>query len=244
MVDLDNFPELLDEEIEKKAQELIESYQNDSDYDLVQNMPIPVERIAEQHLGYDIEITNDGLFEDPDYLGGIHFKDKLIQINGSIENHDGRYSFTVAHELGHHCLHKDALLEMNTDDENMCREATTKPIAEAQADKFAAYLLMPSGLVLDAFHRSFGSNNKPFNMDYNNKYKLGTIAQRVIESGGFSNVSLTAMTNRLIGMKLITGVSYQKYVMPDFSPKTIKGLWKYYISMINKGVKRLLKTDD
>jgi Zn-dependent peptidase ImmA (M78 family) len=244
MVDLDNFPELLDEEIEKKAQELIESYQNDSDYDLVQNMPIPVESIAEQHLGYDIEITTDGLFEDPDYLGGIHFKDKLIQINGSIENHDGRYSFTVAHELGHHCLHKDALLEMNTDDENMCREATTKPIAEAQADKFAAYLLMPSGLVLDAFHRSFGNNNKPFNMDYNNKYKLGTIAQRVIESGGFSNVSLTAMTNRLIGMKLITGVSYQKYVMPDFSPKTIKGLWKYYISMINKGVKRLLKTDD
>ena len=108
MVDLDNFPELLDEEIEKKAQELIESYQNDSDYDLVQNMPIPVERIAEQHLGYAIEITTDDIFVDPDYLGGIHFKDKLIQINGSIENQDGRYSFTVAHELGHHCLHKDA----------------------------------------------------------------------------------------------------------------------------------------
>ena len=244
MVDLDNFPELLDEEIEKKAQELIKNYQNDSDYDLVQNMPIPVERIAEQHLGYDIEITTDGLFEDPDYLGGIHFKDKLIQINGSIENQDGRYSFTVAHELGHHCLHKDALLEMNTGDENMCREADTKPIAEAQADKFAAYLLMPSGLVLDAFHRSFGDNSKPFNMNYNNKYKLGTIAQRVIKSGGFSNVSLTAMTNRLIGMKLITGMNYQKYVMPDISPKTIKGLWKYYISMINKGVKRLLKTGD
>ena len=246
MVDLDNFPELLDEEIERKAQELIENYQNDSDsdYDLVQNMPIPVERIAEQHLGYDIEITTDGLFVDPDYLGGIHFKDKLIQINGSIEDHDGRYSFTIAHELGHHCLHKDAFFEMNNGDENMCREAGTKPIAEAQADKFAAYLLMPSHLVLDAFHRSFGNNSKPFNMNHNNKYKLGTIAQRVIESGGFSNVSLTAMTNRLIGMKLITGVSYQKYVMPDISPKTIKGLWKYYISMINKGVKRLLKTGD
>ena len=87
MVDLDNFPELLDEVIEKKANELILSYQNESDW--IDQMPIPVERIAESHLGYDIEITNEGLFEDPDFLGGIHFKDKLIQING--ERDSGLY---------------------------------------------------------------------------------------------------------------------------------------------------------
>ena len=44
-------------------------------------MPVPIERIAQSHLGYDIEITDEGLFEDPDFLGGIHFNDKLIQIN-------------------------------------------------------------------------------------------------------------------------------------------------------------------
>ena len=32
MIDLDNFPELLDEQIEKKSQELIMSYQDDSDW--------------------------------------------------------------------------------------------------------------------------------------------------------------------------------------------------------------------
>ena len=68
---------------------------------------------------------------------------------------------------------------------------------------------------------------------------LGSIASRVIESGGFDNVSLTAMTNRLIGMGLITGVSYQKSVMPDITPKTLKGLWKNRISALKKGVKRL-----
>lgn len=70
---------------------------------------------------------------------------------------------------------------------------------------------------------------------------LGSIASRVIESGDFNNVSLTAMTNRLIGMGLITGMSYQKKVMPDITPKTLKGLWKNRISALKKGVKRLKK---
>jgi Mn-dependent DtxR family transcriptional regulator len=70
---------------------------------------------------------------------------------------------------------------------------------------------------------------------------LGSIASRVIESGRFDNVSLTAMTNRLIGMGLITGANYQKSVMPDIGPKTIKDLWKYYKSTFKKGVKRLKK---
>ena len=69
MVDLDNFPELLDEVIENRANDLILSYQNESDWS--DEMPVPVERIAESHLGYDIEITNEGLFEDPDFLDSV-----------------------------------------------------------------------------------------------------------------------------------------------------------------------------
>ena len=76
MVDLDNFPELLDEVIENKANDLIASYQSESNWN--DEMPVPVERIAQKHLGYDIEITNEGLFEDPDFLGGIHLR--LLQL--------------------------------------------------------------------------------------------------------------------------------------------------------------------
>ena len=237
MVDLNNFPELSEQEIEMRVDNLLNGYADDSDWDY--DMPVPIERIAENHLGYDIEITDEGLFADPDFLGGIHFDDKLIQVNGSIEDHDGRYSFTVAHELGHHCLHKDALKEMKTADKNMCRDTGEKPIAELQADRFAAYLLMPSKMVSNAFNTVFGDDSKPFDMNYKNKYKLGAIAQRVIDAGEFSNVSLTAMSNRLIGMGLITGVNYQSRVTPEIKINSFKGLWKYYVSRINREVKRI-----
>jgi Zn-dependent peptidase ImmA (M78 family) len=237
MVDLNNFPELSEQEIEMRVDNLLNGYADDSDWDY--DMPVPIERIAENHLGYDIEITDEGLFADPDFLGGIHFDDKLIQVNGSIEDHDGRYSFTVAHELGHHCLHKDEFKKQTSGDEIMCRETGEKPIAELQADRFAAYLLMPSKMVLSAFNKAFGGDSGSFDMGYKNKYKLGAIAGSVIDAGGFSNVSITAMTNRLIGMNLITGVNYQSRVIPEIEIRSLKGLWKYYVSTFNKEVKRI-----
>ena len=235
MVDLDNFPELLDEVIEKKANELILSYQNESDWS--DEMPVPVERIAQSHLGYDIEITDEGLFEDPDFLGGIQFNDKLIQINGSIEDHDGRFSFTLAHELGHHCLHREVFNQMSSANEIMCRDAGEKPIAERQADLFAAYLLMPKNKVMKAFTMVFGDDDTVFEMDFKKRYMLGSIAKRVIDSGSFSNVSLTAMTNRLIGMGLITGISYQKSVMPEGINKGIPT----YLTRLYRRLKKLIK---
>ena len=240
--DLNDIPKLSDTDIEQVANDLLNDYENNSQWTL--QCPIPVERIAEKHLGYHIEITDDDIYEDAEILGGIVFDDKVIQINGSIENHDGRYSFTIAHELGHHCLHKELFqkLSMESDEHtNMCRETGEKPLAEQQADTFAAYLLMPSKFVKKAYIKAFGDTNEVFDIGYKKRHMLGSIASRVIESGGFDNVSLTAMTNRLIGMGLITGVSYQKSVMPDITPKTLKGLWKNRISALKKGVKRLKK---
>ncbi len=240
--DLNDIPKLSDTDIEQVANDLLSDYESNSQWTL--QCPIPVERIAEKHLGYHIEITDDDIYEDTEILGGIIFADKVIQVNGSIENHDGRYSFTIAHELGHHCLHKEIFQKLGIEPDahaKMCRETGEKPLAEQQADTFAAYLLMPSKLVKKAYIKAFGDTNEVFDIGYKKRHMLGSIAGRVIESGGFDNVSLTAMTNRLIRMELITGVSYQKSVMPDISPKTIKGLWKHYKSTFKKGVKRLKK---
>ena len=239
---MNDIPELLEEDIEQAANDLLSDYQNK--FTWVPQCPIPVERIAEKHLGYRIEITDDDIYKDAEILGGIIFADKIIQVNGSIENHDGRYSFTIAHELGHHCLHKELFQKLGIEPDahtNMCRETGEKPLAEQQADTFAAYLLMPSKFVKKAYIKAFGDTNEVFDIGYKKRRMLGSIASRVIESGGFDNVSLTAMTNRLIGMGLITGVSYQKSVMPDITPKTLKGLWKNRISALKKGVKRLKK---
>ena len=239
---MNDIPELLEEDIEQAANDLLSDYQNKFSWD--PQCPIPVERIAEKHLGYRIEITDDDIYKDAEILGGIIFADKIIQVNGSIENHDGRYSFTIAHELGHHCLHKELFqkLSMESDEHTkMCRETGEKPLTEQQADTFASYLLMPTKFVNKAYIKAFGDTNEVFDIGYKKRHMLGSIASRVIESGDFNNVSLTAMTNRLIGMGLITGVSYQKSVMPDITPKTLKGLWKNRISALKKGVKRLKK---
>jgi len=240
--DLNDIPKLSDTDIEQVANDLLNDYENNSQWTL--QCPIPVERIAEKHLGYRIEITDDDIYKDAEILGGIVFEDKVIQVNGSIENHDGRYSFTIAHELGHHCLHKELFqkLSMESDEHTkMCRETGEKLLAEQQADTFAAYLLMPSKFVKNGYIKAFGDTNEVFDIGYKKRHMLGSIASRVIESGDFNNVSLTAMTNRLIGMGLITGMSYQKKVMPDITPKTLKGLWKNRISALKKGVKRLKK---
>ena len=241
-INMNDIPKLSDTDIEQVANNLLNDYENNSQW--TPQCPIPVERIAEKHLGYRIEITDDDIYKDAEILGGIIFADKVIQINGSIEDHDGRYSFTIAHELGHHCLHKELFQKLGIEPDahaKMCRETGEKPISEQQADTFAAYLLMPSKLVKKAYIKAFGDTNEVFDIGYKKRHMLGSIASRVIDSGGFDNVSLTAMTNRLIGMGLITGASYQKSVMPDITPKTIKDLWKYYKSTLKKGVKRLKK---
>jgi Zn-dependent peptidase ImmA (M78 family) len=227
--------ELLKEEIEHITQELIMSYQNNSEWKY--SAPLPVERIAENHLGYDIEITRDGLFEDPNFLGGIHFDQKLIQVNGSIEDHDGRYSFTIAHELGHHCLHKSAFSQNKKCIESLSSEEGEKPILESQADTFAAYLLMPTDLVNRAYREAFGDDKKVLELNFKKRYMLGSIAKQVIEAGSFSNVSLTAMTNRLIGMGLIMGISYQKSVMPEGINTGIPA----YLTRLYRRLKKLIK---
>ena len=238
MIDLDKFPDIPEKEIEKHAQNLVEDYFYNSDWKL--KAPVPVERIAESHLGYDIEITDEGLFEDPDFLGGIHFDAKLIQVNGSIEEQEGRYNFTIAHELGHHCLHKDTFMAMETNGGIMCREQGNKPIAERQADYFAASLLMPRKLVMEAFDDVFGDTDA-IELTAKKKHKLGVIANRVMKRGNFDNVSLTAMANRLIGIGLIKGVGYQSKVIPEIEITTISGVGKYYLSIIRKLMRRVFK---
>ena len=145
--------------------------------------------------------------------------------------------FALAHELGHHCLHRKVFNEMSSADEIMCRDAGEKPIAERQADLFAAYLLMPKNQVMKAFTKVFGDDDTVFEMDFKKRYMLGSIAKRVIDSGSFSNVSLTAMTNRLIGMGLITGISYQKSVMPEGINNGIPA----YLTRLYRRLKKLIK---
>ncbi|MDC0989105.1 ImmA/IrrE family metallo-endopeptidase [Rhodospirillales bacterium] len=161
--------------------------------------PIPIEDIAEHHLGYSIEFVNDGIFSDPEILGGIDFEQNKIYVNASVEDHDGRYGFTIAHEIGHHTLHKDDYLKETARGERriLCRDVREKPKIELEADYFAAVLLMPSETIKNIFKDI--RKKKPIR----SIGQARSLASQIISVGSFNNVSNSAMVNRLIDLKLI-----------------------------------------
>lgn len=222
-VSLNSVPYLSNQDIQQLAWNLIWNFAEDEKWEI--STPIPVEHIAEIYLGYQIEITDEGIFKEPAVLGGIVFEHNTIQINGAIEHQEGRYNFTVAHEIGHHSLHKGWLGSLHNQQnlfgaDNtpaiLCREVGVKPRGEVQADTFAAAILMPEVFVMQAYKTSYteridvslSGGISPI-LD-NPRLRAKAIATQVIEAGKFKNVSNNAMINRLLGLKLISGLEYQK----------------------------------
>ena len=113
-------------------------------------IPVPVESIAEDLLGLHIEQSN----ELGDCSGVLLPAERRILLNASEATHDGepirRHRFTVAHELGHwicHALEGAAPAAQPT----YCRSQDLAEDAdrtlEREANVFAAELLMPEKAV-------------------------------------------------------------------------------------------------
>jgi len=202
----DDFPEVPNEVIEAKALSLLEEFYLRPVIN--SDAPIPVERIAEQHLNYEIDVIEEDALLNPDILGGVVFDERIIQVSSSVTDHEGRYNFTIAHEIGHHVLHRKIYLATKeaTTKPTMCRKKGQKPLAEKQADRFAAALLMPSDILANAIEES-GLKNK---LDRTTSvYDARQNTDQVRKSGNFSNVSNTALLNRMIDLRYITKLSYQ-----------------------------------
>jgi Zn-dependent peptidase ImmA (M78 family) len=107
-------------------------------------IPIPVEDIA-KHYGFRVVLLD----QPPEKFSGIlHRGKKAIGINQ--HHHPVRQRFTLSHELGHYFLdHPDA------SDENFDEaETAERKIYEAEADEFAAELLMPRELLKAALQEN------------------------------------------------------------------------------------------
>lgn len=127
--------------------------------------PVPIEDILELGLKLDFEIEDlrSALGHD-DVLGAIWFGARLIKVDQSLDPTNnsrvlGRYRFTIAHEVGHWRLHREhlmndpnaaSLFEQNATPAFVCR-SSDRPPEEWQADQFAACILMPRRLVLEAW---------------------------------------------------------------------------------------------
>ena len=198
--------------IESETLRVIDKYNTENGLSF--QIPIPVLEIIES-IGFNYDFRMDGVYKDKDLLGGLHLDSKTIVINEQIAGQDGRMHFTAAHELGHLILHAN--------ENKKCKEIDNNPKddknIEMEADLFASFLLMPTSNVKKAFfkvrksplkmtdHRFFGliKKKRP------RKERAIFIANKIRKIGGFENVSKLAFLNRLIGMNLIKGISYQSY---------------------------------
>ncbi len=220
-----SYPYLKNSTIEKESKKLLGDFNNKTGHKL--SAPIPVFDIIE-YLGYDVDFRKDGIYEDKNLLGGTIIDQKTIEINENLSDHEGRMNFTAAHEVGHIILHVPFYNEKHGKDVSEHKiisrkdggfEGTKKEPEEWQADKFAAFLLMPSELIKNAFFKNY---KRPVNVRKRRFLEIFfpkptfvkgyAIAKEIIRAGKFDNVSKMAMLNRLIGMRLVKGLSYQKSI--------------------------------
>ena len=188
------WPSLSDEQIEAKAAEFRQEAV--AALGLLHVIEVPVEQIAELYLGYQLDFV-ESIEEFPDdVIGGIDFDTKVILVNASIESHIGRYCFTIAHELGHHILHRDLFYANNHVEKIMCRGGDHRPVEEVQADRFAEALLMPEQIVRKYFRKI--TRKRLFTR--RNRF---VIAAEIIKASGLVNVSTSAMAVRLAHLDLI-----------------------------------------
>lgn len=110
--------------------------------------PVNVDQIAEK-LGIIVE-TDHGL-EMKGIIGEIFFRNDqpVVKINPFQNSYEPRRRFTLAHEIGHYCLHSAKSRQGFTDSQKtMSRSDSFWNRAESEANSFAAQLLMPKSLII------------------------------------------------------------------------------------------------
>jgi len=185
--------------------------------------PIDVDEIVEGLLELEFEVVDlRAVLGMPDVLGATWLEDGRICVDVSLEGQEGRFAFTVAHEVGHWVLHRP-IIEMDkvtlplfaakVDEQPkpaiVCRSGAYKQPAEWQADQFAARLLMPTSDVRITMRGMHGDDQVGLaGLDTGRGAKqlvpeLRMLADEVIVAGKFTNVSNEAMCYRLLDLGLV-----------------------------------------
>lgn len=115
---------------------------------LPDQVPVNVDLVA-AYLG--IRVDYDLTLEKDDIVGQILFEGSqpIIKINPFQNSYNPRRRFTLAHEIGHYCLHSSVTKTGFTDSrKSMSRTDSYWDRFESEANTFAAELLMPEHLIL------------------------------------------------------------------------------------------------
>jgi len=114
--------------------------------------PVPVEKVAKL-LGIQIRFSP----LDQELSGMIYMQGDTAIIGVNSLHHPNRQRFTIAHEIGHHELHKEIISKSVHVDKQYTvlrrdsKSATGTDRLEVQANQFAAELLMPEALIAEFF---------------------------------------------------------------------------------------------
>ena len=174
---------MLNKRIEKITIQILDEYK-------INELPVPVNEIAVKR---GLEIKPYDLCE---YVSGVLvIKDGLGFIGYNPTESKVRQRFTVAHELGHYELHnkqnesalfvdKEFKVEFRNQD-----SSTGEMLREREANAFAAALLMPEKLLIKEIK--------------NHHFELSD-DDNLLELAKLFNVSVSAMTFRLMNLKLLS----------------------------------------
>jgi hypothetical protein len=126
----------------------------------VPTVPFPLKSMLKYdlklRLGF-IEIKN--LIPYADSLGFLSVPQRAVFIDESLHpcefpEMQGRQRFTIAHEIGHWCLHRHEIdVALGWRHRDFGREI----VREREANRFASALMMPRELVRAAWRREFGT---------------------------------------------------------------------------------------
>lgn len=163
---------LNDEAIEAEANYHLNNYQRA--FAISGTMQTPVEEIIEVHFSLPLEIKE----MREEVLGYLDIGNNIICVNKSLDpdeapSSQGRFNYTLAHEVGHHVLHRgyvenaqQPLFDVSHGENRqiICRKSEAKARIEVQADMFASYFLMPKQKVIRAF-TMFNGHDRPLNVE-------------------------------------------------------------------------------
>lgn len=160
--------------------------------------PIDVEGIA---AFLNISVNDYIDLENPEIIGKISASGGVvaIDINAAQNSYVPRRRFTLAHEIGHYCLHFHNGTQKFIDTKSsMSRSESYWDLHESQANSFAAQLLMPADLILEGAEDIIGEYiNKTSAQSIPRDDFIGLMSERF-------NVSNVAMEYRLIGMDILS----------------------------------------
>ena len=183
-----------DEVIEEKAYQLLSSYE--ARFGKITRPPVPMNRIIERHLDLKFDWDEIPDTDEEMILACLDPIEKRINMNSRHRDHFETYigseEYTLAHEVGHWEMHvfqggktQLQLPLLDPPQPFLCR-ANTGDRREIQANKYAAYLLMPHDLLKQAV-----SNEDVYH--YPTLYRLKD----------YFGVTISAFTKRLTEVGLI-----------------------------------------